>query len=78
MGVFLCGSLCLRGALCLAAVRTFALPIVSMGGRSQPFIQECCWSPKQKTDYYSELAEPARTDVHICNRHKPSIRLTKA
>lgn len=33
--------------------------------------------PKQKTDWYSELAEPALTDVHACNRHTHSIRLTK-
>lgn len=45
-GGSLCGSLCC--ARCLAAVRTAAVLGASMGGRSQPFSQGCCWSPNKR------------------------------
>lgn len=74
-GVSLCGSLCLcallRGGAHICSSQ-------SVHGRAQPVLYpRMLLVPKQKTDWYSELAEPARTDVRVCNKHKHSIRWTK-
>lgn len=74
------GSFSVEAFVCAvrSAKRRCGCSSKSVHGRAQPaFYPGMKLVPKQKTDWYSELAEPARTDVRVCNRHKHSIRLTK-
>lgn len=62
-------SLCLCGALRVVAVRTSAFLRVSVWGRSEPFIQGCCWpADKRENDIQSSSGEASRIScagIHI-------------